>query len=205
MLSVFPAIKRARVTLNIPENDGTLIAQEEEASASIYLELKDEFSQESAAYLARAIATGLGNETTNNIVILDSEGNMLFTGDENYSPSGLANAHLSVKNHQEHRANADGHAGPGELEAEVIGASGSEEPVDDPGEQQREGNAQEQGPQAIEEAFKIHHLLEIPLCHAHRAEHGQLPPPELDVGGDGVEHVGNKFLHLVVTFVITSV
>lgn len=51
MLSVFPAIKSARVTLNIPENDGTLIAQEEEASASIYLELKDEFSQESAAYL----------------------------------------------------------------------------------------------------------------------------------------------------------
>lgn len=101
VLSVFPAIKSARVTLNIPENDGTLIAQEEEASASIYLELKDEFSQESAAYLARAIATGLGNETTNNIVILDSEGNMLFTGDENYSPSGVANAHLSVKNEAE--------------------------------------------------------------------------------------------------------
>lgn len=101
VLSVFLAIKSARVTLNIPENDGTLIAQEEEASASIYLELKDEFSQESAAYLARAIATGLGNETTNNIVILDSEGNMLFTRDENYSPSGVANAHLSVKNEAE--------------------------------------------------------------------------------------------------------
>lgn len=101
VLSMFPAIKNARVTLNIPENDGTLIAQEEEASASIYLELKDEFSQESAAYLARAIATGLGNETTNNIVILDSEGNMLFTGDENYSASGLANAQLSVKSEAE--------------------------------------------------------------------------------------------------------
>ncbi len=101
VLSMFPAIKNARVTLNIPENDGTLIAQEEEASASIYLELKDEFSEESAAYLARAIATGLGNETTNNIVILDSEGNMLFTGDENYSASGMANAQLSVKSEAE--------------------------------------------------------------------------------------------------------
>jgi flagellar M-ring protein FliF len=100
-LTMFTSIKRARVKLNIPEDDGTLIAKEQESSASVILELKDEFSQESAAYLARAIATALGNETTDNIVILDSEGNMLFTGDENYSPSGLANAHLSVKTEAE--------------------------------------------------------------------------------------------------------
>ena len=100
-LTMFASIKRARVKLNIPEDDGTLIAQEQESSAWVLLELKDEFSQESAAYLARAIATALGNETTDNIVILDSDGNMLFTGDENYSPSGLANAHLSVKTEAE--------------------------------------------------------------------------------------------------------
>lgn len=100
-LSMFTAIKRARVKLNIPKDDGTLIAKEEEASAWVQLELKDEFSQENAAYLARAIATALGNKTTNNIVILDTEGNMLFTGDENYSASGLANAQLSVKGEAE--------------------------------------------------------------------------------------------------------
>jgi flagellar M-ring protein FliF len=100
-LTMFTAIKVARVKLNIPENDGTLIAQEQESSASVILELKDEFSQESAAYLARAIATALGNDTTNNIVIMDSEGNMLFTGDENYSASGMANAQLSVKSEAE--------------------------------------------------------------------------------------------------------
>ena len=100
-LTMFTSIKRARVKLNIPEDDGTLIAQEQESSAWVLLELRDEFSRESAAYLARAIATALGNETTDNIVILDSEGNMLFTGDENYSPSGLANAHLSVKTEAE--------------------------------------------------------------------------------------------------------
>lgn len=100
-LSMFTAIKRARVKLNIPQDNGTLIAREEEASAWVQLELKDEFSQENAAYLARAIATALGNKTTNNIVILDTEGNMLFTGDENYSASGMANAQLSVKNEAE--------------------------------------------------------------------------------------------------------
>ena len=83
--------------LNVPQNDGTLIASEEESSAWVHLELKDEFSTDSAAYLARAIATAIGNTTTNNIVITDSEGNMLFTGDDNYTVSGTANAQLSVK------------------------------------------------------------------------------------------------------------
>ena len=93
----FTAVKSANVTLHIPENDGTLIASEEESFATVVLELKDEFSADSAAYLARAIATAIGNTTTNNIVIMDSEGNMLFTGDDNYTVSGTANAQLSVK------------------------------------------------------------------------------------------------------------
>lgn len=96
-LMKFTAVKSANVTLHIPENDGTLIASEEESFATVVLELKDEFSADSAAYLARAIATAIGNTTTNNIVIMDSEGNMLFTGDDNYTVSGTANAQLSVK------------------------------------------------------------------------------------------------------------
>lgn len=96
-LAKFSAIKSAKVELNIPVNDGTLIAEEEESSAWVLLELKDEFSTESAAYLARAIATALGNETTNNIVITDTEGNMLFTGDDNLTATGAAGSQLSVK------------------------------------------------------------------------------------------------------------
>ncbi len=101
VLSMFTAIKSARVTLNIPEDTGTLIAQEEESYAWVLLELKDEFSQESAAYLARALATSIGNDTTNNIVIMDSEGNMLFSGDDNYTISGTTSAQLSVKGEAE--------------------------------------------------------------------------------------------------------
>lgn len=101
VLSMFTAVKSARVTLNVPENTGTLIAEKEESSAWILLELKDEFSQESAAYLARAIATSMGNDTTNNIVITDVDGNMLFTGEDNYSTSGMASAQLSAKSEAE--------------------------------------------------------------------------------------------------------
>ena len=100
-LTKFTAVKSARVKLNIPTNDGTLMATKEESSASVILELKDEFSSENAAYLARAIATAIGNTTTNNIVIMDSESNMLFTGDDNLTLSGTANAQLSVKSEAE--------------------------------------------------------------------------------------------------------
>ncbi len=101
VLSMFNAIGRASVTLNIPQDDGTLIAQEQESFATVVLELKDEFSQESAAYLARAVATALGNDTTTNIVIMDADGNMLFTGDQEQSTSGMAMGQLSAKSEAE--------------------------------------------------------------------------------------------------------
>lgn len=101
MLAKFAAIKSASVMLNIPSQDGTLAAEQEESSVTVVLELQDEFSPENGAYLARAIATAIGNDTTDNIVIMDSECNMLFTGDDNQSVSGSANAQLSVKSEAE--------------------------------------------------------------------------------------------------------
>lgn len=95
------AIVSASVDLSIPENDGTLISSDEEAFASIMLELDGEFTTDNAAYIARAVATAIGNTTTNNIVILDTEGNLLFSGDDNYTLSGVANSQLSVKTQAE--------------------------------------------------------------------------------------------------------
>lgn len=97
----FSAIKSASVDLSIPENDGTLISSDEESFASILLELDGEFTTDNATYLARAVATAIGNTTTNNIVILDTEGNMLFSGDDNYTMSGVANSQLNVKTQAE--------------------------------------------------------------------------------------------------------
>ncbi len=97
ILEPMEAVKNATVTLNIPENTGTLIDSDKESSATVTLELKEEISPESAAALARAIATGIGNATTRNIVIMDTNSNMLFSGDDDYTVSGAANAQLSVK------------------------------------------------------------------------------------------------------------
>lgn len=97
VLEPIEAVKSATVTLNIPENTGTLIDSEKESTCTVMLVLKDEMSPETAASIARAIATGIGNTTTNNIVIMESKGSMLFSGDDNYTASGTANAQLSVK------------------------------------------------------------------------------------------------------------
>ena len=92
----FEAIKSAHVELHIPADDGTLIANQEESSASILLELEEEFTSEQASYLARAVATAIGNETTNNVVIMDTMGNMLFSGEDNYSTAGTTGSALTV-------------------------------------------------------------------------------------------------------------
>ncbi len=97
MLEPLEAVKTATVTLTIPENTGTLIDSDKESHCTVVLELKEDISPEKAASIARAIATGLGNETTKHISILDTKGNMLFSGDDEYTVSGAANAQLSVK------------------------------------------------------------------------------------------------------------
>jgi len=100
-ISKFDAIKNANVELYIPQNDGTLISSQEESSAAILLELQSEFTTDQASYLARAVATAIGNETTNNVVIMDTSGNMLFSGEENYTSAGAASSQLTTKSQAE--------------------------------------------------------------------------------------------------------
>ncbi|MBQ7428658.1 MAG: flagellar M-ring protein FliF [Butyrivibrio sp.] len=98
-MTCFDAIESARVELHIPDDDGTLIANTQESSATILLELDPaiEFTEDNASYLARAVATALGNKTTDQIVIMDTAGNLLFSGSEESSVAGLASTQLTVK------------------------------------------------------------------------------------------------------------
>ena len=56
---------------------------------------------ETAAGIAKAASVAMGNDTPQNVVIMDTEGNMLYTGDDTYSASGLASSQLSVKSQWE--------------------------------------------------------------------------------------------------------
>ncbi len=97
IIGKFTAVKSAVVKLYIPEKDGTLIQKEEETGAWIVLELEDEFSEENAAGLAKAVAVAVGNKTTENIVITDASGNNLFVGGEDGTAASNASTQMGVK------------------------------------------------------------------------------------------------------------
>lgn len=97
------AVKWAKVDLTIPEQDGTLIAQEKESFAAVTLEIEGgmELTAENAAALARYVATALGNTSTDNVTIIDSAGNLLFAGEDNSSTAGSASTQLDAKSKAE--------------------------------------------------------------------------------------------------------
>ncbi|MBR1700969.1 MAG: flagellar M-ring protein FliF [Lachnospiraceae bacterium] len=92
LLTGYANIKKATVILNIPADTGTLVRERQEASAFITLELDGTFTSANAANVARGVSTWLGNKTTSNITILDSESNLLFAGGDDYSTTGTASS-----------------------------------------------------------------------------------------------------------------
>ncbi len=94
-------IEAAWVQLTIPEENGTLIAEKEEAYASVTLTLKEELPENAAGALARFIAVAMGNDTTDNVMIIDTDGNILFAGGDDTSPMGNATTQLSLKQQAE--------------------------------------------------------------------------------------------------------
>lgn len=92
-------VKRAIVNINVPENNGTLLSKERESYASVMLELEnpEEMTQDQAADIARFVATELGNDTTANVVIMDTTGNMLYSGQDESSTTGSASSRLSYR------------------------------------------------------------------------------------------------------------
>lgn len=97
-LTSFSNIKSADVLLRIPPQDGTLNRQRQESSAYIKLELDGTFTSANAANVAKAVATWLGNDTTSNITILDSDSNLLFAGGDDYTTAGVAGSMQELQN-----------------------------------------------------------------------------------------------------------
>ncbi|MDR2045105.1 MAG: flagellar M-ring protein FliF [Clostridium sp.] len=95
--SHYNGVAAAKVHLKLPDQDGTMLAKKEESSAYIRLELEDTFTAANAANLARAAATALGNASTANITIVDGNANLLFSGEEDYTTSEIANSMLELR------------------------------------------------------------------------------------------------------------
>ena len=104
VLESLSMVNSAKVMLSIPEYDGTLISQKEDSYASVTLELNDAMSADQANGIARMIATELGNKTTENITIIDSDGNVLFSGGDEATAAGIASSNQAVKREAERDA-----------------------------------------------------------------------------------------------------
>ena len=95
-LETLSNVESASVTLDIPNDDGTILAKDQDSYAAVILTLNGDMDEDQAAGLAKYIATQLGNKNTDNIQILDSNSNVLFSGDSSDTNVGTANSQLSV-------------------------------------------------------------------------------------------------------------
>ena len=80
LLDPLSEVKNASVTLQSPTGSENTINTNEEISVAVMLELQNELSTDSTAELADCLATAVGNTSTNKITIMDTDGNMLFSG-----------------------------------------------------------------------------------------------------------------------------
>lgn len=102
-LEELDAVKSAKVQLNMPVDDGTILANEQDTYAAVTLSLNDKnaIDEETASGLAKWIATAIGNDDTNNVSIMDTAGNMLFMGTDSSSGLGTATSQLSYQSKAE--------------------------------------------------------------------------------------------------------
>lgn len=73
-------IRDATVIIDKPVSEYTIFEEDKEASVSILLDLSSEMTEAQAQYMAMWVANAMGAEDTNNIVIMDSQRNLLFGG-----------------------------------------------------------------------------------------------------------------------------
>ncbi|MBD5453482.1 MAG: hypothetical protein HDR30_04020, partial [Lachnospiraceae bacterium] len=78
ILEPLPEVKSASVTLQSPTGSENTINTNEEISVSVVLELQNELSTDSTTELADYLATAVGNTSTDEITIMDVDGNILF-------------------------------------------------------------------------------------------------------------------------------
>lgn len=86
-LKAYKGVERVTVSLTLPEKDGTLIAQKQEAYAGISLVLSKgaNFTEDVAKSMANLVACSLGNTSTDNITITDSDGRIWFPVEDSFS------------------------------------------------------------------------------------------------------------------------
>lgn len=100
-------VDEASVDITMPDDDGTILSSDEEATAAITLGLKDSLSDDQAYAIARLVATALGNDATDGITIIDKKANVLYSGGDANSTSGIVSSQLSYRQKLEEQVKSE--------------------------------------------------------------------------------------------------
>ena len=100
-LMKFDGVEDATVYINRPIDDGTIYSEKKETSVSAALKLakSTEIKAETASALAQYLANAVGNATTDNIVLTDTTGTLLYGAKEENALGGAitSNAEFQTK------------------------------------------------------------------------------------------------------------
>lgn len=90
----FDGVEDATVYVDRPTDDGTIYSEKKETAVSVGLKLKKgyEMSGETATAIAYYLANAVGNATTDNIVITDTTGTLLYGAKEDNTLGGSVNS-----------------------------------------------------------------------------------------------------------------
>ncbi len=100
-------VDEASVDITMPDDDGTILSSDEEATAAVTLGLNDSISDDQAYAIAKLVATALGNDTTDGITIIDKKANVLYSGGDANSTSGIVSSQLSYRQKLEEQVKSE--------------------------------------------------------------------------------------------------
>lgn len=86
----FAGVEDATVYLNRPTDDGTIFSAEKETAVSVSFQMEKgyDMTSESASAIAYWLANAVGNQTTDNIVLTDTAGTLLYGAKEDNTLGG---------------------------------------------------------------------------------------------------------------------
>lgn len=94
-------VEVATVDLNLPEDDGTILSRDKNATAAITLVLNGDMDSDQAYALALYVATEIGNKSTEGITIIDQNANVIYSGANANSSMGIASTQLTYAQKKE--------------------------------------------------------------------------------------------------------
>ncbi len=106
-LEFLDTVDDAEVDITLPNEDGTILAREEQSTAAVSLRLNGEMDEDQALALAQYIATELGNKNTEGITIITSDNRLLFSGLSVNSAEGVASSQLSRQQKMENMVRSE--------------------------------------------------------------------------------------------------